>query len=362
MWNRCYGFTTTTMPNAILSCSGNLSPSLQEPSFEVSLQDARLVLIPAKTTKISSEVDMRAVGVILLSRFCSAWPQPRNNAGRPIHRRIRSTSARWILTSARTRPGVCSRCGMKLAAGIPDPVAFHLDLSIVPQPPKAGQPATMTFAVHDPWKDRPVKNFIVIHEEASFTPSWSARISNSSNTATQTRRATARLNTRSVFPKPGMFRAAGRLFPDGATPQLITKTVFVPGAAPAAVKIGRDYSTKVAENLHVSLGNHSGAANGRNEDSGPLYDRSRRRFENTSAPGRTCSRRATTWITSMMHQHHFIADGGPRVGSPRVVFPRPRAYRMWVQFQRNGVVNTVHFGGARHRETLARSSCGPFRE
>jgi hypothetical protein len=26
-----------------------------------------------------------------------------------------------------------------------------------------------------------------------------------------------------------------------------------------------------------------------------------------------------------------------------VVFPRPRTYRMWVQFQRNGVVNTVHF-------------------
>jgi len=26
-----------------------------------------------------------------------------------------------------------------------------------------------------------------------------------------------------------------------------------------------------------------------------------------------------------------------------VVFPRARPYRVWVQFQRSGVVNTVHF-------------------
>jgi hypothetical protein len=26
-----------------------------------------------------------------------------------------------------------------------------------------------------------------------------------------------------------------------------------------------------------------------------------------------------------------------------LVFPRPRTYRLWVQFQKNGIVNTVHF-------------------
>jgi hypothetical protein len=26
-----------------------------------------------------------------------------------------------------------------------------------------------------------------------------------------------------------------------------------------------------------------------------------------------------------------------------LVFPRARVYRVWVQFQRNGVVNTAHF-------------------
>jgi hypothetical protein len=27
----------------------------------------------------------------------------------------------------------------------------------------------------------------------------------------------------------------------------------------------------------------------------------------------------------------------------QLIFPRARVYRMWVQFQRQGVVNTVHF-------------------
>jgi hypothetical protein len=27
----------------------------------------------------------------------------------------------------------------------------------------------------------------------------------------------------------------------------------------------------------------------------------------------------------------------------RIVFPRPRTYRVWAEFQRNGVVNVVHF-------------------
>jgi hypothetical protein len=33
---------------------------------------------------------------------------------------------------------------------------------------------------------------------------------------------------------------------------------------------------------------------------------------------------------------------GPRIEF-EVVFPRSRAYRLWVQFQKDGIVNTVHF-------------------
>jgi hypothetical protein len=47
-------------------------------------------------------------------------------------------------------------------------------------------------------------------------------------------------------------------------------------------------------------------------------------------------------LIDMMHEHPFIADGGPQIQF-NVIFPRARAYRVWVQFQRKGVVNTAHF-------------------
>jgi hypothetical protein len=47
-------------------------------------------------------------------------------------------------------------------------------------------------------------------------------------------------------------------------------------------------------------------------------------------------------LIDLSHEHPFIADGGPRVQF-NAIFPRPIPYRVWVQFQRNGVVNTAHF-------------------
>jgi hypothetical protein len=44
----------------------------------------------------------------------------------------------------------------------------------------------------------------------------------------------------------------------------------------------------------------------------------------------------------MIHEHPFIADGGPEIQF-NVTFPRAKMYRVWVQFQRKGVVNTAHF-------------------
>jgi hypothetical protein len=47
-------------------------------------------------------------------------------------------------------------------------------------------------------------------------------------------------------------------------------------------------------------------------------------------------------LIDLIHTHPFIADGGPDMQF-NVTFPRVRAYRVWVQFQRKGVVNTAHF-------------------
>jgi hypothetical protein len=47
-------------------------------------------------------------------------------------------------------------------------------------------------------------------------------------------------------------------------------------------------------------------------------------------------------LIDMVHQHPLFVDGASEVQF-NMVFPRSQAYRVWVQFQRNGVVNTVHF-------------------
>src|ERR1044071_5764713 len=44
-------------------------------------------------------------------------------------------------------PGKCSRCGMKLVAGVPDPVEYHLDLTVIPRVPKPGEKVRLKFDV-----------------------------------------------------------------------------------------------------------------------------------------------------------------------------------------------------------------------
>ena len=50
-----------------------------------------------------------------------------------------------------------------------------------------------------------------------------------------------------------MYRILSDFYPDGATPQLIAKTVIVPGAPPPPLELSKDYSTKQAENLQVQF-------------------------------------------------------------------------------------------------------------
>jgi hypothetical protein len=60
--------------------------------------------------------------------------------------------------------GSCRRCGMTLVAGVPDPVEFHLDTRVFPTTPQPAKPAVLQFLVHDPWKERPVSTYNVLHE------------------------------------------------------------------------------------------------------------------------------------------------------------------------------------------------------
>ena len=236
-------------------------------------------------------------------------------------------------------PGKCRRCGMSLVAGIPDPVEFHLDLTTAPSPPAENETTTLEFHVHDPWKDRPVQKFVTVHEKLfhAFVVSQDLTYFNHGHPVM---RGDGVFALPIVLPKGGMFRVLGDFYPDGATPQLLTETLFVPGAAGPPVTLSRDYSTKSDRNMNVSLTMLPEQATAGNRTRMTFRIDPVDGFEKyLGAWGHMLA--ASDDLIDMIHLHPIRADGADVQFD--VVFPRPHGYRVWVQFQRSGVVNTVHF-------------------
>jgi hypothetical protein len=143
-----------------------------------------------------------------------------------------------------------------------------------------------------------------------------------------------------AFPTGGMYRLLADFYPDGATPQLIAKTIIVPGAPPPPASLERDYLSKNTENLRVEVSTDPPQpAAGTNTllsfrlapaDGLELY---------LGAWGHMLA--SSDDLIDLIHTHPFKTNG-PLVQF-NVEFPRARTYRVWVQFQRKGVVNTARF-------------------
>jgi Heavy metal binding domain len=159
----------------------------------------------------------------------------------PMHPDVRSS-----------QPGVCPRCGMKLAAGLPDPVEYRMDLAITPRLLRTGQTVKLGFGVRDPWKGRAVSRFQPIHERLFHLFVVSQDLNFFAHEHPSPLPGGA-FSYEMAFPMPGMYRLLADFYPDGATPQLVAKTLIVPGPPPRAPSLVRDYSPKDARNLRVEL-------------------------------------------------------------------------------------------------------------
>jgi len=115
----------------------------------------------------------------------------------------------------------------------------------------------------------------------------------------------------------------------------------VTGTPPAAVHLSRDYSAKDASNMQVDF---------RTEPPQAIAGL-KTQLHFTIKPGDGMEKYLGAWghmlaasedLIDLIHTHPFIADGGPNIQF-NLTFPRPGNYRVWVQFQRSGVVNTAHF-------------------
>lgn len=298
---------------------------------------------------------MRAqtLGLVVVLGFCVSARSDRAVLGEPLvppaRAQITSTPdpARGLVYMCPMDPdvrshsaGSCRRCGMTLVAGVPEPVEFHVDIAAIPASPRPLQPSAIQFLIDDPWKERPVRDFNPVHERLfhAFVVSQDLQFFEHGHPSLV---ADGVFQYPIVFPKPGMYRVLGDFYPAGATPQLTSDTVLVSGEPPAPVHLERDYSVKSGKNLRVSLETVP--------EQPVATNRTQMRF--IVEGEHTLERYLGAWghmllasndLIDMMHEHPFLADGGPRVEF-EVVFPRPGLYRVWVQFQSDGLVNTAHF-------------------
>ncbi|HEY6274587.1 MAG TPA: heavy metal-binding domain-containing protein [Terriglobales bacterium] len=239
------------------------------------------------------------------------------------------------------KPGVCPRCGMTLVANLPDRVEYPLEMVVDPSPPRAGKDVQFSFTVLDPKTRQRVNDFQVMHERLYhlFIVSQDLQYFVHDHPEKDSE-GTFRL--RAVLPRPGMYRVLSDFYPTGGTPQLIVKTVVLPGAALApGAELKPDLGPKDSRNMRVSL---------TMQPTQPIAGMKTLMFFHLD-PADGLEPYLGSWshmlaasddLVDMIHDHPFVADGGPQMQF-NMIFPRSRTYRVWVQFQRKGVVNTAVF-------------------
>jgi hypothetical protein len=229
---------------------------------------------------------------------------------------------------------------MKLRSGIPDPVEFPMDLTITPRGVKPGENVELEFSVLDPENSKLIEHFQIVHEKLfhMFVVSQDLEFFLHDHPIFG---LDGKFRYTLAFPRSGLYRILGDFYPDGATPQLIAKTIIVAGESQTTPSLKRDYSGKNAGNMQVSL---------ETDPPEPIAGTKTMMFF-TLDPAVGLEKYIGAWahmlaasddLVDLMHTHPFIADGGPKMQF-NVYFPRARNYRVWVQFQRLGMVNTAYW-------------------
>jgi hypothetical protein len=236
---------------------------------------------------------------------------------------------------------------MTLVANLPDAHEFPVRITTAPKILKPGEETLLTFRVEDPSTGKTVRDFTIMHEKLfhQFLISQDLQFFQHVHPVMQSD-GTFDLDVK--FPHPGLYRTLSDFYPTGATPQLIANTLFVagPGLKMTPAKLIADLAPNKTENLEVSL---------TTEPPQPIAGMKTLMFFRLTpndgiepyigAMGHMLA--ASADLIDLMHTHPFLVTD-PEGGAVKqiqfnLIFPREGVYRVWVQFQRKGVVNTAVF-------------------
>lgn len=241
-------------------------------------------------------------------------------------------------------PGKCPRCGMALEAGIHLPIDYRLNFTTSPPAVPVGQPVELRFELIDPRTNQRATKFEIVHEKLFHLFLVSADLETFVHDH-PTLGPDGLFRYQTTLPKPGIYRLLADCYPTGGTPQLLPRYLTTAGydksIAESVVTPPVDVSPKRTANMTVSL---------KMDPSEPLPGRKTMLFF-TVDPGEGLEPYIGAWghllavssdLIDSIHEHPIYADGKPEIQF-NVFFPRAGMYRVWVQFQRKGVVNTAVF-------------------
>jgi heavy metal-binding protein len=234
-------------------------------------------------------------------------------------------------------PGKCPRCGMTLILKVPDLVECSLSLAIEPRVIQPNEEARLIFRVSDQ-NGNPVRRFETVHEKLMHLFVVSSDLEFFAHVHPEYQDdGSFVLNMR--LPKPGMYRLLADYYPAGSVPQLTSETFYVKGSTRSA-HLTPSLAPQQGENLTAALQLEPQEVMAGLE-AHLLY---------TLTPGQGLEKYLGAWghmlIASedsidLMHLHPVFAAGA--TVQYNVIFPRAGIYKVWSQFQRLGVVNTISF-------------------